>query len=664
MRLLTATGEFDLPANFAAQLARYNVLLSSAGEQTAPITLPPTPTNLKLVGWSDRIDASFKPLTDIDVTVSDDLFVRNCNLGILSSPSSESGISCTLYFATGDFYSRVGDAQLGSLAWPVIKHPDFDTVTDDDRVGYLVALLKSEYLNPTTDAIFGIAPVLTTQEFTYKMNKLQADGSYKITDITGLFILNGFERYQHILNFSAGATDYLDTFEGEFQQTLVINSVAITVGKGYGMTPFLKLRYMIGFIFDKYGYTVDMSSLDTIVENFNLSQVLVYNNVADAIFTGTLKFKQLVPDVKIKEFISEFETRFAGKFIVDNVQRKATFVLFDSTINQPADVDLSEFACARAEIDKTEFTALKIKDKSDTSTTTSDEKTTAIEIELMSAVTIADQFSATGVTGNLLHADLSMLQGAEIIQLNTQFQVDKKASSSADPKPSTLIQYMYMDNANWLTSVNTSNVALKYKTSYRLFHASADPDLTVINNLYKYYKDFRLNSNVALKPLEMNIEPKLLDQMRIHVPKLLQGQKVMIENISQPLGIKGTQTVTFRTLRSFNSRTQYIGVWGGYMCELNGLDVNLKDIFISATRANSTSVYVGSTDNVTSDISVQVKVVFSNGSNESIYLTIPYGTKQSGIVYTHPYGSLTILSVTVLSITPLGDTHANYYIKN
>lgn len=664
MRVISEEGEFDLPSEFSCRLTRSNVLLSSAGEQTNPITLPPSPNNLKLVGWSDRIDSTFKLITDIDVVVMDRLFVRKCNLGILAAPSKKEGVTSTLYFDTGDFYSRVEDTPLSSLAWPTMKHPDFNNVSAEERVSYLVSLLKSEYMTPTADALFGIVPVLTSQEFTYKMNKLQPNGSYKVTDVTGLFILNGFERYQHILDFTGGTTDYLDTFEAEFQQTLVINSVAITVGKGYGMTPFLKLRYMIVFIFDKYGYTADLTEIDSIIDNFELEKALVYNNVADAIYTGILKFKQLVPDVTIKEFISEFETRFCGKFVIDNNRKKAKFVLYSSAISAPADIDLTAFACADAEIDKTEFTSIKIKDKSDNASTADSEKVTTIEIQLMNSVTITDQFSATGVANNILNADLNILQGDEIIQLNTQFEVDKKSTSNSQPKASDLIQYMYMDNSSWIDSINATNAKLKYKTSHRLYKVSPDPDLTVMTNLYKVYKNFRLNSNVAFKPLEMNISPKLLEQINIHIPKILQGQKVMIESIEQVLGKDDLQTVTFRSIRPFNNRIQHIGVWSGFMCELNGLNVNLKDIFISAVKPSLHLMYVSATDNVTSDLSVQVKITFNTGAFLSTFLTIAYGQKQSSVVSTEIYSSLPVISVVVSSINITTDAHSNYYIKN
>jgi hypothetical protein len=52
----------------------------------------------------------------------------------------------------------------------------------------------------------------------------------------------------------------------------------------------------------------------------------------------------------------------------------------------------------------------------------------------------------------------------------------------------------------------------------------------------------------------MNIPASDLERMDLHVPKILQGQPVMIESIKYALGKKGTQAVRMRTLRPYQER--------------------------------------------------------------------------------------------------------------
>ena len=52
----------------------------------------------------------------------------------------------------------------------------------------------------------------------------------------------------------------------------------------------------------------------------------------------------------------------------------------------------------------------------------------------------------------------------------------------------------------------------------------------------------------------MNIPTPILESLKLHTPKLLNGQPVMIESIKYALGKKGTQTVTMRTLRPYADR--------------------------------------------------------------------------------------------------------------
>jgi hypothetical protein len=558
MRIISNGIDFDLPTGFAAELSRYNVLLSDAGEQTAPITLPGTPKNLKLVGYSDRMDNVYKPLTDLDVTVIDGLFHRQCNLGIHTANAVD-GISCTIYLGTGEFYSKVGNTRLNWLGWPVWKSPSFDTQTLAQNVQYLINILKAEYNTATTTSIFGIRPVVTTQEYTWIMNVKLPNGSAPDKEVPGLLVLNGFEKNQVELDLNG--SEYIERFEGEFNQRMLINEATVPLTLGYGMTPFLKLRYVLEFILGEFGYTFDMSDLTDLSPNFR-DKTLLINNVADAIYSGILNIKQLVPDVTIKEFLIEIEKYYNGKFVFDYTTKISKFILYQNQLTASADIDLSGYLTSTPKMGSSEFETVKI-----TNTTSAKEeietkeKVSTIAFELLGTVSVADNYRTNkdSFSSPLI---LSMIPIGEIVHLNTSVVIAGKTVEE-NTKASSLIKLFNIGDEWDMRSVSVANagyVNVYYRDAIQLFlyefrneFDEVVPPFTAINLFYAAYKAFKLNSNIPIEA-EMNIPASELERMDLHVPKILHGQPVMIESIKYALGQKGTQAVRIRTLRPYQER--------------------------------------------------------------------------------------------------------------
>jgi len=552
MRITTNNIDFELPSNFEAELTRNNVLLTDAGEQTAPITLPGSPHNLRLIGHSDRIDNYYKPLTDLDVVVSDGLFNRPCNLGIHTANAVD-GISCTIYLGTGDFYSRIGNTRLNWIGWPVIKSPTFDSQTLAQRVQYLIDLLKAQYTTPTNISEFGIRPVATTQEYTWK----KPDNS----NVKGILILNGFEKYQSTLDLSQA--EYIEKFEGEYTQHMVVGEDTITITTGYGMTPFLKIRYMIEFIFQSFGYTTDLSALVSLTPNFEHNTLLL-NNVADAIYSGTLYYKQLVPDITIKEFLAEINKEFSGTFNVNEATKVATFYRYQDQLNAASDIDLTQYSCSLPKVGIPEFKTIQLNETISTKSETSEtkEKIEIIEFDFAKTVDVIDEYK-TNIDTYVSSIQLSIVTISEIVHLNSTIVVNG-VSTTENINTSTLMKLIYAKN-EWqeisVYRVNNGYVSVYYRVSTPPFYNDfldeysdyiATP-LLVEEMFYLEYKAFRLNSNIPLE-VEMDIPPVILEKMNLQTPKLLNGQKVMIESIVQILGRKGTQKVKFRTLRGYIDR--------------------------------------------------------------------------------------------------------------
>ena len=63
--------------------------------------------------------------------------------------------------------------------------------------------------------------------------------------------------------------------------------------------------------------------------NNQFSNNCIENNVADAIYAGVLLYRQLLPDVSIKDFMQNIETYYAGKFVVDNINKVVSFIKYN-----------------------------------------------------------------------------------------------------------------------------------------------------------------------------------------------------------------------------------------------------------------------------------------------------------------------------------------------
>ena len=148
MEIISASGRFNLPIGFQMEVSIYNPFIKDQGEQSIPVTLPPTPNNMRMIGWSWRLDHTAKPMKDMDVLVRDGIFSQKAILSI-NSADQVNGINCTVYFNRSAFYSKLEDKEMCDLQFDDIKSPDYDILTNPQRVDYLINLIEREDLAPS-----------------------------------------------------------------------------------------------------------------------------------------------------------------------------------------------------------------------------------------------------------------------------------------------------------------------------------------------------------------------------------------------------------------------------------------------------------------------------------------------------------------------------------
>lgn len=546
MRIIKEGEDFDLPIDFETQITKYNVMLTDAGEQSNPITLPSTARNLRMVDYSNRLDAYYKPVSDVDVLFVNGFRVRPANLGI-HTVDVDDGISCTLYIGTGDFYSKVGNTRLNWLSWPVVKSPTYETDSEAERVGYLISMLKQQFIEMNPLEQYKVAPVLTGQEIEW------FDGG---VSRKRPFVLNGFEDYYWKLP-AQGDVD-INVFQGEYVHSKIDGDNVVTLNKGYGMTPFLKLGYVLGFVFGKFGYTFDSSEID-IVNSGWLQDTVILNNVADAIYSGVLKYSQLVPDMLISEFLKETERLLAGKFIVDEATKSIKFRFYKNMLTNEVGVDLTLYLSSPLKVKEPTFKIIKITEAEKlTESAESDDEVERFEFDLLKAEYVEILFA-----DNFVEADGSvffkLIKIDNIIYLNSDFVVNGETTESED-KAATSLQLMAVPdlwNDVTILDVDSKELTIRYRESYPFMSLLlAYTSLDKLKWLYAEYIEFHKNSNIPFEATMM-IPDRVFEMIDVHVPVLVDGHKLLIEYLKKATNNANGSVITegrFRTLRSYVGR--------------------------------------------------------------------------------------------------------------
>ena len=543
MRIISENGEFNLPVDFESTLNIYNSLISTTGNQTLPITLPDTDANRRLLDFTNRFDRYYKPITEIPVTLQYSVFSIPCNLVV----NDIEELSVTLYMGIGSFYSLIDGKKLPFISWPVYKISDFTNKTLSQKVNYLLSLLNAEYENPTVDAIYKIAPVVTTEEVTRIVTRLGVSA-----EITRPLILNGFEHYQFSLDFSGSPQDTLIQMEGNFTQTFKVNGNSVPVTTGYAVTPFLKLSYVLETVFTSFGFTFDSTELG------DIENCVLYNNIADAIYAGILDFSQLLPNVLISDFLSFVEKIFVGKFFVNNITKTVNFKLFSDCITSDPDMDITPYMAGKIIHGMPEFKIVRYINNADKTTKTDNAEYPYEDItfDLITSKNAEDEFSAPDANGDLINLRLHLAKAENgIIHKNSTLILNGEAVTEKTDSSADILLFEIFDsftNADIITDPGVPNCVVKYKGSTHLFSEQSQLEFETDFRIFedKDYALFRSSSNIPGKG-KSKIPVSLLHSIDLSKPKLLDNQKVFIESILQNIPSGADQEIKIRTTKTY-----------------------------------------------------------------------------------------------------------------
>lgn len=253
----------------------------SQGSYTLPVTVPDTQKNRVLLGYPERFQRMNKTPRTIDATI---IALRNMSASLTVDSITESGYSLTLSVSEGTINNRLGTKKLS----------DFD---------------------------FGEEPYASVELLKERLTR--AFEGQQISDKYMIFplIVGSQNNAPYLINYST-INIYTDPRDYEFYQCTCsevhdstveyVDEITVVNPKGYAISPFLRLRFVLTKLFEEVGFTFDAQTLFT---SQQMNNIVILNNVVDAIVRGKIVFKQLLPELTAIAFVTAIEKQFCGKFI-------------------------------------------------------------------------------------------------------------------------------------------------------------------------------------------------------------------------------------------------------------------------------------------------------------------------------------------------------------
>lgn len=331
--------EFQLPAEFHPELSRTNPFLTDEGSQSVPLTLPASEHNMKLIGFPHRFVATKRPEVKLPVIFSDGSSWMRGTL-FIESASRKEGVKCTFYINEGQLYEKLKDMKMGDIEWP-INDTGLSGSTEEDRVrsrlNEFLQIIRGEKIQ--TD--YYIFPVKSTYPIKRKGKDYSYEGNLTLNEVTS-------DDTESSISFPQkdSTVFYIDPDETE-----------ISCPVGYGVTPFLTISFVVKYLFNSLGYSIDVGFFS---RDQSLYRLVLLNNTADTICKGgVINYKHLIPEnMTVMDFLDTLRYKFGIEF----VERNKTIEIKEwySILRHTPDLDLTQYICDTQSVEFVSKKGIKI----------------------------------------------------------------------------------------------------------------------------------------------------------------------------------------------------------------------------------------------------------------------------------------------------------------
>lgn len=331
---VVSTGEvFDIPKAFALENTITSAFLSTDGSQAIPVSLRITDKNTAIFGFANRPDRRKKANKEIAVIIKKGSYSRTGTLHLEDVNRTEGTYLARIVYDESNLYNQQSKLKLNELPnLPVVYKPT------DVLIQEMNELMTIDNL----DSPLTVFKVFLKNEGTYKV-EIENGEVIEIVD----FPLNDFNYRNGDINPSLVIKHTIEI--GKDSGVSTIKSL-----KGIGISPFVRVWYVIDRIADHFGYQVGTNPFKT---HFQLRRLTLLNNTADAIVADRLFYSDLMPHVTITEFFQFLWARFGAKVFIDGNTNTLNIKLIKDSINYTESTLLS----VSGELDINEATPKQLK---------------------------------------------------------------------------------------------------------------------------------------------------------------------------------------------------------------------------------------------------------------------------------------------------------------
>ncbi len=321
LRIEVNGGVLDTPNDFQLELELTSPIFNTRGSQSPSFTLPGSPTNLRLLGYPNRIDRNVE-LRPIDGVISDGPFRRQCKLNILSA--GPDGIEMSVGTDESILYAAWSDVKLRDIeGWPVYTP---EAATDSERVDVLIGMLDMVYRRQL-DTDYHVFPVAVEKR--------------ESGDDIGYTVANA------IKVSSIRPESFLIYEQRQITVTSGTDTATVTVPRGYGLTPFLRVGRLLSLLFDLYGITLEDNPFE---RDPQLARLVVLNNTLDAICAGYLDYRDMLPDCTVNDLLDSLFARFGAVVNLHAATMTARIVLLRDSFEASPSADWDSLKACRPKI--------------------------------------------------------------------------------------------------------------------------------------------------------------------------------------------------------------------------------------------------------------------------------------------------------------------------
>ncbi|HCC51128.1 MAG TPA: hypothetical protein DEQ30_02990 [Porphyromonadaceae bacterium] len=348
IKIQTLEGEiFDLPADYIIESTKTNPVFTPKGSQTVPISFPPTGKNKRLTGNAHRIDKADRPEATIKVLVESGPVQQAGLLAIQSA--SGSLISANIGWDESEMYASMKKTMLPNI--PDLPVYSADGATLDEKREQILSHLK-DVMNGQIPADYAIFPLILKKE-------TAGENDREYLEIINDTFISTNEEFGEILPSNGSIGGFRAKEHRIINRVYDSEVIPFDVPQCYGMSPFLYVSKVLELIFKSYGFSLENNPF---CDHPQLSKLVVLNNTMDAVITGNIFYRDLMPDVSVEEFLNALKNKFGLTYFVNSNTRSVRFSfmrdMFDP--NNRDELDLTKYKTDHPTITYRENRQLKL----------------------------------------------------------------------------------------------------------------------------------------------------------------------------------------------------------------------------------------------------------------------------------------------------------------